>query len=216
MISIAVSPKQGADNRNNVAGHLRWPSALSVCTCSDVEIYCQFLREIGCQCSQQSVEARALVERSSMRWRGVRPRVSRKLGCARSQLSPELRKLNMEKASGDLYRHHLVVGASLNVLTVRCATFFGLSGFVAHSFVLFGVAGCHFLFSASTDLLALLSQSFLCARSPFAGIAFDSWRRPSARVASSCFPRPRFELGLSSRVPKISAKRARLSWPIGL
>ena len=33
---------------------------------------------------------------------------------------------------------------------------------------------------------------------------------PSARAASPCFPRPRSELGLSSRVPQISVKRARL------
>ena len=31
----------------------------------------------------------------------------------------------------------------------------------------------------------------------------------STRLAFPCFPRPRFELGLSSRVPKVSAKRAR-------
>ena len=36
----------------------------------------------------------------------------------------------------------------------------------------------------------------------------------STRIALSCFPRPRFELGLSSRVPQASAKRARLSCPI--
>ena len=33
-------------------------------------------------------------------------------------------------------------------------------------------------------------------------------------LLSPCFPRPRFELGLSSRVPQVSAKRARLSCPI--
>ena len=33
----------------------------------------------------------------------------------------------------------------------------------------------------------------------------------SARIASSCFTRPRFELGLSSRAPQVSAKRVRLS-----
>ena len=33
----------------------------------------------------------------------------------------------------------------------------------------------------------------------------------SAWVASPCFPRPRFELGLSSRVPQVSAKRVRHS-----
>ena len=33
----------------------------------------------------------------------------------------------------------------------------------------------------------------------------------SARIAFPCFPRPRFELGLSSRVPHVSAKRARPS-----
>ena len=33
----------------------------------------------------------------------------------------------------------------------------------------------------------------------------------SARIASPCFTRPRFELGLSSRVPQVSAKRVRLS-----
>ena len=31
----------------------------------------------------------------------------------------------------------------------------------------------------------------------------------AARIAFSCFPRPRFELGHSSRVPQVSAKRAR-------
>ena len=36
----------------------------------------------------------------------------------------------------------------------------------------------------------------------------------STRIAFPCFPRPRFELGLSSRVPQVSAKRARLSCPI--
>ena len=36
----------------------------------------------------------------------------------------------------------------------------------------------------------------------------------SARIASPCFPPPRFELGLSSRVPQVSAKRARPSCPI--
>ena len=36
----------------------------------------------------------------------------------------------------------------------------------------------------------------------------------SARIAFPCFPRSRFELGLSSRVPQDSAKRARLSCPI--
>ena len=33
-------------------------------------------------------------------------------------------------------------------------------------------------------------------------------------LLSPCFPRPRFELGLSSRFPQVSAKRARLSCPI--
>ena len=33
----------------------------------------------------------------------------------------------------------------------------------------------------------------------------------SARIASPCFTRPRFELGLSSRAPQVSAKRVRLS-----
>ena len=33
----------------------------------------------------------------------------------------------------------------------------------------------------------------------------------SAWIASSCFTRPRFELGLSSRAPEISAKQVRLS-----
>ena len=33
----------------------------------------------------------------------------------------------------------------------------------------------------------------------------------SARIASPCFPLPRFELGLSSRVPQVSAKRVPLS-----
>ena len=33
----------------------------------------------------------------------------------------------------------------------------------------------------------------------------------SARIACPCFTRPRFELGLSSRAPQISAKRVRLS-----
>ena len=33
----------------------------------------------------------------------------------------------------------------------------------------------------------------------------------SARIAPPCFPRPRFELGLSSRVPQFSAKRVRPS-----
>ena len=32
-----------------------------------------------------------------------------------------------------------------------------------------------------------------------------------ARIASSCFTRPKFELGLSSRAPQVSAKRVRLS-----
>ena len=36
----------------------------------------------------------------------------------------------------------------------------------------------------------------------------------SARIASPCFPRPKFELGLSSRVPQESAKRVRLSCSI--
>ena len=36
----------------------------------------------------------------------------------------------------------------------------------------------------------------------------------SARIASPCFPRPRFELGLSSRVPQVSAKRDRQSCSI--
>ena len=33
----------------------------------------------------------------------------------------------------------------------------------------------------------------------------------SARIASPCFTRPRFELGLSSRAPQVSAKRVRPS-----
>ena len=33
----------------------------------------------------------------------------------------------------------------------------------------------------------------------------------SARIASSCFTRPKFELGLSSRAPEVSAERVRLS-----
>ena len=33
----------------------------------------------------------------------------------------------------------------------------------------------------------------------------------SARIVSPCFTRPRFELGLSSRAPQVSAKRVRLS-----
>ena len=33
----------------------------------------------------------------------------------------------------------------------------------------------------------------------------------SARIAFSCFTRPRFELGLSSRAPQISVKRVRLT-----
>ena len=33
----------------------------------------------------------------------------------------------------------------------------------------------------------------------------------SARIASPCFTRPKFELGLSSRAPHVSAKRVRLS-----
>ena len=33
----------------------------------------------------------------------------------------------------------------------------------------------------------------------------------SARIASPCFTRPRFELGLSSPAPQVSAKRVRLS-----
>ena len=33
----------------------------------------------------------------------------------------------------------------------------------------------------------------------------------SARIASPCFTRPKFELGLSSRAPQVSAKRVRLS-----
>ena len=36
----------------------------------------------------------------------------------------------------------------------------------------------------------------------------------SARIASLCFPRPRFELGLSSRVPQISTRRVRQSCSI--
>ena len=33
----------------------------------------------------------------------------------------------------------------------------------------------------------------------------------SARIASPCFTRPKFELGLSSRAPEVSAERVRLS-----
>ena len=36
----------------------------------------------------------------------------------------------------------------------------------------------------------------------------------SARIASPCFPRPRFEVGLSSHVPQVSAKRVRKSCSI--
>ena len=36
----------------------------------------------------------------------------------------------------------------------------------------------------------------------------------SARIVYPCFPRPRFELGLSSRVPQVSAKRTRPPRPI--
>ena len=37
----------------------------------------------------------------------------------------------------------------------------------------------------------------------------------STRTASPCFTRPRFELGLSSRDPQVSAKRARPTYPSG-
>ena len=37
----------------------------------------------------------------------------------------------------------------------------------------------------------------------------------SARIAAPCFTRPKFEVGLSSRAPQVSAKRVRLSCHIG-
>ena len=105
----------------------------------------------------------------------------------------------------------IVLGSVVQVLS----SFRGLCSMLPwHSMV---AAQCHVPLpscSATSDSVLVLCDALLGLDIKRGPLSSTCGLMMSVRIASPCFPRPRLELGLSSRVPQVSAKRVRQSCSI--